>query len=195
MLAKYLMTLRVAVSMALIAALVPSSSAAAEPSAVGLWQKIEDGKPAVWVLMLDRNGVFEGAIAKTFLEPGEVPNPICSKCADDRKNAPWLGISFIRDMKREGLKYEGGNILDPRDGKVYKAKMSLSADGQKLTLRGYVGFSLLGKDEIWHRLPDSEMASLDPKIIAKYPVELVAQAPSLNSVGKEGANVPKRMSK
>jgi hypothetical protein len=164
---------------------------AEEPSAAGLWQKIEDGEPVLYILVVDHNGVFEGVMAKLFPKPGDAVNSTCAKCTDDRKNAPWLGISFIRDMKRDGLKYENGNVLDPRNGKIYSAKMTVSADGQSLTLRGYLGISLLGKDETWTRLPDTAMAQIDPAIIAKYlPAQAVAVKPA--PAGKKAAPAPAR---
>jgi len=77
-------------------AAVVGSTSRAGPGADGggAVAKGREGQAGRWFLVVDHDGIFEGAFAKLFLEPGDPPNPVCSKCTDDRKDAPWLGLSL-----------------------------------------------------------------------------------------------------
>ena len=163
-------SVKLAMAALLMLVAAANSTVAADPLVTGLWQKIDEptSKSVGWFLFTESEGVYQGMIAKLFLRPGDPPNQTCTACKDDRKDQPLLGIPLIRNMKANGLYYEGGNILDPRDGNIYNAMMTLSPDGQTLTVRGYLGIALFGRDETWHRLPENAVKELDPVIIARY---------------------------
>jgi uncharacterized protein (DUF2147 family) len=63
---------------------------------------------------------------------------ICTECTGADKDKPVVGLVIIKDLGPGGDRYKGGTILDPEDGKVYKAEI-WTEDG-KLKVRGYVGF-------------------------------------------------------
>jgi len=136
--------------------------AQSKATAAGFWEQSDDkGEVGAWFVFAEKDGFFEGRLVKMFVKPGEPLVETCSKCTGDQKNAPMLGLTIVNGMKRYGLKYKDGSILDPRDGSVYHAEMELSADGQQLSVRGYLLIPLLGRSQIWRRLPDDAIAPED----------------------------------
>jgi len=131
-------------------------AAGTPPSPVGMWQTIDDssGKVRALVRIVEQNGELRGTIEKLYPEPGADPAPRCTKCTDARRDQPVVGMTFITGLHQDSdspLTWSGGEILDPDNGNVYRSKASVSEDGTRLMVRGYLGIALLGRTQIWKR--------------------------------------------
>ncbi|MCK8128031.1 DUF2147 domain-containing protein [Pseudoalteromonas sp. S1610] len=125
----------------LAAALFISHSAHANMSPVGLWKTInEDTKEAKsYVRITEQDGVLTGKI-ETILNKAK-QDALCSECNGDKKNQPMLGMTIIEDVTYAGDgSWEDGEILDPNNGKTYSVRLTPQQNGEKLEVRGYVGF-------------------------------------------------------
>jgi len=130
-------------------------NAVAQSPAVGLWKTIDDktGKPLSIVRLAETDGELTGTIEQIFTAPGEDPDPKCEHCEGKFKGQRVLGMTFMWGFKRNGDAYGSGKILDPEEGRVYSCRVELSADGDKLNVRGYVGIPLFGRTQVWLRQP------------------------------------------
>jgi uncharacterized protein (DUF2147 family) len=134
--------------------LAAAGAALAQATPVGLWKTIDDdGKTEKSLVRIaEAGGALVGKIEKIF-DPAKQAD-VCEKCSDERKGQPVLGLTIIRNAKPDADKevWEGGEILDPTNGKVYKLKLKPVDGGKKLDVRGFIGFSLLGRTQTWMRV-------------------------------------------
>ena len=142
------MTLRTVLTMILVAA---SALAGAPTGPVGRWKTYDDKTGVLHGLVeiTEEQGVLKGRILKSY-DPLK-PNPTCDLCEGERKGQPVLGMVFLWGLTRQGEEFKGGFILDPDNGKVYKAKVRVDEGGKKLLVRGFIGISLIGRTQTWVR--------------------------------------------
>jgi uncharacterized protein (DUF2147 family) len=135
--------------------LAVASFAQAQSTPAGLWKTIDDdGKTEKsLVRIVEAGGVFSARVEK-ILNPAHL-DARCDKCADERKDQPVLGLTIINGVKASagdaGL-WDGGTILDPNEGKVYKVRLKPVDGGKALEVRGYIGLPLLGRTQVWQRV-------------------------------------------
>jgi len=144
-----------ALPLGLALAALPASAedAAPAPSAVGRWRTIDDKthKPKSIVTITEEDGKLVGTVEQLLDPPKDDPEPRCTKCEGDRKDQPILGMKILWGMKKDGMGWSGGKILDPKNGKIYRCNLTLTDGGKKLDVRGYVGMPLLGRTQTWVR--------------------------------------------
>ncbi|MGE5356242.1 MAG: DUF2147 domain-containing protein [Deltaproteobacteria bacterium] len=119
-------------------------------SVLGVWKTIDDKtkEPKSHVKLYEKNGKLYGKVVK--LLPAATTK-VCIDCPGDKKGKSLFDIDIVWDMKKQGSVYDDGEIVDPANGKVYSCKMYLK-DKNTLTVRGYLGISLLGRSQTWYRV-------------------------------------------
>ncbi len=132
-----------------------SVAAMAQMSPVGVWKTIsdKDGSVESEIRIVDTAGVVTGKIEKD-LTPKAKPDDKCVECKDDRKDQPIIGLELIRAMKKvEGKDvWDGGTIVEPSSGSVYKLRLTPLEGGKKLEVRGYIGAPWIGRSQTWIRV-------------------------------------------
>jgi uncharacterized protein (DUF2147 family) len=121
---------------------------------VGKWKTIDDetNKEKSVVEVYEAGGKLYGKIVQLLQEKDGGAGKLCTKCTGNDYNMPLLGMVFLKDLKQDGDEYTGGTIMDPNNGKTYKCKMEVVEGGEKLKVRGFIGFSLLGRTQVWQRM-------------------------------------------
>ena len=117
---------------------------------LGKWKSVDDqtGKTVAIVEIFERSGKFFGKIIEVT-NPSD-KNKTCANCPGDDHGKPIIGLTVIKGLEKDGKEYNNGHILDPKHGKLYKCYITLEHQ-DKLKVRGYIGFSLLGRTQYWHR--------------------------------------------
>ena len=122
---------------------------------IGLWQTIDDktGAPKALVeIRKEADNTYAGKVVKLTPRAGYTPKETCVDCPPPYTNKPIIGLDVVTGLKStDGLNYTSGRILDPNTGKLYSLKAKLSSNGKRLHLRGYLGISALGRNQIWIR--------------------------------------------
>ena len=144
--------MRLRSSLLLVASALCGASAMAQMSPVGLWRNVDDntGEVKAEIRIGENGGVLYGQIEKSLKKDGQA-DATCDECTDDRKGKPIAGLDIIRGGRKvEGKDvWEGGKILDPENGKEYRASFTPIDGGKKLDVRGYLG--PFWRTQTWNR--------------------------------------------
>jgi len=130
------------------------SLALAGGSPVGKWKTIDDEtkKEKSIVEVYEVGGKVYGRILQLLQEKDGGASKLCTKCTGSDLNKPMIGLIIVKGLTVDGGEYTGGTIMDPNNGKVYKCKMEVVEGGNTMKVRGFLGISLLGRTQIWHKV-------------------------------------------
>jgi len=122
-------------------------------SVLGKWYSLDQdtGKNESVIEVYEKEDKVYGKIIQILKE--EDKDKTCIECTGKDKDQPIQGLVIIRGLSKDGDEWTDGKILDPKNGKLYKCYISLEEEN-KLKLRGYIGFSLIGRTEYWHRVQE-----------------------------------------
>jgi uncharacterized protein (DUF2147 family) len=127
-----------------------AGSAWAQATPVGLWRSIDDEtrQPKALIRIVEQDGALVGRIERILTEKTDA---VCDQCTDERKGQRVQGMVILQGLRSAGDEWTGGEILDPNNGKVYRARLRMAEGGSKLDVRGFVGVAVFGRTQTWLR--------------------------------------------
>jgi uncharacterized protein (DUF2147 family) len=141
------------VSTVLLALALPAAEASDDQAALILGNWLTEPRDGIIQISMAADGSYQGKIVggnNPQRQDQHNPDPA-------RRSQLLLGQTIVQGMKYDGEgRWSGGTIYDPDSGRTYKCRLE-RLDADRLQVRGFIGFALLGRSQVWTRYRASSM--------------------------------------
>ncbi|WP_028007065.1 DUF2147 domain-containing protein [Solimonas flava] len=135
-------------------------AATPDDAVLGRWLAEEPDAGTTTVVELYREGdTVAGRVVRIVDRHGAALAPVCAGCSGELRGRPLTGLRFLWNLHRADGLWDGGTVMDLRDGLTQgvTANAEISVHGDTLELHAYRGLRAFGQSRTWRRAPGTAM--------------------------------------